>query len=51
MATVVISVTDINDHPPQFDEASYSAHISELTAPGTSVLMVSASDDDESGVS
>ncbi|KAI5754092.1 hypothetical protein M8J77_005676 [Diaphorina citri] len=43
---VEISVTDVNDNPPQFSKASYSGTISEDALVGTSVLQISATDQD-----
>lgn len=46
-ATVMISVTDINDNDPYFDPKSYEAVVSENVSPGTPVTMVTATDPDE----
>ncbi|XP_037826241.1 protocadherin-like wing polarity protein stan isoform X1 [Lucilia sericata] len=43
---VEISVTDVNDNPPQFKNPLYQASILEDALVGTSVLQVSASDPD-----
>lgn len=40
---------DVNDHPPSFTSLHYVVTVSEATPIGTSILMVSAADDD-SGV-
>lgn len=49
-ATVYITVTDINDHRPMFNQTSYSATISELIPDGSYVLTVLATDGDEPNV-
>ncbi|XP_063058919.1 protocadherin beta-16-like isoform X5 [Engraulis encrasicolus] len=41
-----LSVSDINDNPPVFEEQSYSAYVSENNKPGSSVCSVSARDPD-----
>uniref|UniRef100_A0A1I8NR21 Protocadherin-like wing polarity protein stan n=1 Tax=Stomoxys calcitrans TaxID=35570 RepID=A0A1I8NR21_STOCA len=43
---VEISVTDVNDNPPQFKNPLYQASILEDALVGTSVLQISASDPD-----
>ncbi|KAK1800272.1 hypothetical protein P4O66_000308 [Electrophorus voltai] len=43
---IQISVADINDNPPMFEEQSYAAYVSENNKPGTSVCSVSARDPD-----
>ena len=45
-AHLVIYVNDINDHPPQFDQAKYSAVLSERTPVGSFVTAVKAKDSD-----
>nr|XP_012788776.1 unnamed protein product [Sorex araneus] len=42
-----IRVTDANDNPPIFSQEAYRVSLPENTPPGTSVLQVSASDQDE----
>ncbi|KAM9319167.1 protocadherin-16-like [Pholidichthys leucotaenia] len=42
-----VHVIDVNDEVPWFEESQYEAQISENQPPGTSVLMVSASDLDQ----
>ncbi|XP_055980536.1 protocadherin gamma-B5 isoform X20 [Sorex fumeus] len=42
-----IRVTDANDNPPVFSQELYRVSLPENTPPGTSVLQVSASDQDE----
>ena len=49
-ATVSIAVLDINDNIPVFDQASYSANVSELEEAGETLLTVSVSDKDEVSV-
>uniref|UniRef100_A0A669C3M7 Cadherin domain-containing protein n=1 Tax=Oreochromis niloticus TaxID=8128 RepID=A0A669C3M7_ORENI len=44
--TVQLSVADINDNPPVFDEQSYSAYVSENNKPGSTLCSVSARDPD-----
>ena len=46
-ATVVITVTDVNDNDPQFEPKSYEAVVSEDDPPGTPVATVTATDPDE----
>ncbi|XP_043983730.1 protocadherin beta-16-like [Gambusia affinis] len=41
-----LSVADINDNPPVFEEQSYSAYVSENNKPGSSLCTVSARDPD-----
>ena len=43
---VVIRALDVNDNPPVFDAPEYRVSISELSAPGTLVVNVSAQDQD-----
>ncbi|XP_044756698.1 cadherin-87A [Coccinella septempunctata] len=45
-ATITITVTDVNDHSPTFDEESYSSTISETASPGTLVTTITANDED-----
>ncbi|KAM5299395.1 uncharacterized protein ACOB6Z_006394 [Ctenodactylus gundi] len=42
-----IQVTDANDNPPVFSQEVYRASLSENVPPGTTVLQVSATDQDE----
>ena len=45
--SVVVSVTDINDHPPRFSPTSaLTVNVSETAPPGKTVALPSASDDD-----
>ncbi|XP_023184226.1 protocadherin gamma-A10-like isoform X38 [Xiphophorus maculatus] len=44
--TIHLSVADINDNPPVFEEQSYSAYVSENNKPGSSLCTVSAQDPD-----
>lgn len=46
-STLTLTVIDINDKPPVFVASSYSTSISETAKKGDTVLMVSATDDDE----
>ncbi|XP_028838504.1 protocadherin gamma-A12-like isoform X45 [Denticeps clupeoides] len=44
--TIFLSVSDVNDNPPVFEEQSYSAYLSENNKPGSSVCSVTARDPD-----
>ena len=44
--TVVISVEDVNDHTPQFNQTDYVVRISESLEVGATVLQITASDED-----
>nr|XP_054593994.1 protocadherin beta-15 [Nothobranchius furzeri] len=44
--TFQLSVADINDNPPVFEERSYSAYVSENNKPGSTLCSVSARDPD-----
>ncbi|XP_042564401.1 protocadherin beta-16-like isoform X41 [Clupea harengus] len=44
--TVHLSVSDVNDNPPVFEEQSYSAYVTENNKPGSSVCSVTARDPD-----
>ena len=44
---VVITVVDVSDHGPKFLQSSYNASIFENVAVGTTILTVSATDDDD----
>uniref|UniRef100_UPI0037E92BB0 protocadherin gamma-A11-like n=1 Tax=Semicossyphus pulcher TaxID=241346 RepID=UPI0037E92BB0 len=44
--TVELSVADINDNPPVFEEQSYSAYVSENNTPGSTLCSVTARDPD-----
>ncbi|XP_038157788.1 protocadherin gamma-A12-like [Cyprinodon tularosa] len=44
--TLQLSVADINDNPPVFEEQSYSAYVSENNKPGSTLCSVSARDKD-----
>lgn len=44
--TLSVNVKDVNDNAPKFLESSYQATLSEATAAGTSILRVSAEDED-----
>ena len=43
---VQLSVADVNDNPPKFEQQSYSAHVMENNKPGSSLCSVSARDPD-----
>uniref|UniRef100_A0A4W5Q152 Cadherin domain-containing protein n=1 Tax=Hucho hucho TaxID=62062 RepID=A0A4W5Q152_9TELE len=44
--SVPLSVADVNDNPPVFEEQSYSAHVTENNKPGSSLCSVTARDPD-----
>uniref|UniRef100_A0A8C6T696 Cadherin domain-containing protein n=1 Tax=Neogobius melanostomus TaxID=47308 RepID=A0A8C6T696_9GOBI len=44
--TVHLTVADINDNPPVFEEQSYSAYVTENNKPGSSLCTVAARDPD-----
>uniref|UniRef100_A0A4W5QE65 Cadherin domain-containing protein n=1 Tax=Hucho hucho TaxID=62062 RepID=A0A4W5QE65_9TELE len=44
--SVQLSVADVNDNPPLFQEQSYKAHVTENNKPGASVCSVTARDPD-----
>ncbi|KAF7649489.1 hypothetical protein LDENG_00140860, partial [Lucifuga dentata] len=44
--TVQLSVADVNDNPPVFEEQSYSAYLSENNKPGSTLCSVTAGDPD-----
>ncbi|XP_041845421.1 protocadherin gamma-A4-like [Melanotaenia boesemani] len=44
--TVQLSVADINDNPPVFEEQSYSAYVAENNKPGSTLCFVTARDPD-----
>ncbi|XP_069387750.1 protocadherin gamma-A11-like isoform X42 [Paralichthys olivaceus] len=44
--TVQLSVADINDNPPVFEEQSYSAYVTENNKPGSTLCSVTAQDPD-----
>ncbi|KAI5086716.1 protocadherin 1 gamma 2 precursor, partial [Silurus meridionalis] len=46
MMTVHLSVSDINDNPPVFEQQSYTAYVMENNKPGTTVSVVTARDPD-----
>ncbi|XP_016844332.1 protocadherin-like wing polarity protein stan isoform X2 [Nasonia vitripennis] len=46
-ATVILTVTDVNDNDPYFEPKSYEAVIAEDDPPGTPVTTVTATDPDE----
>ncbi|CRK91477.1 CLUMA_CG005143, isoform A [Clunio marinus] len=48
-ATLTVSITDVNDNFPQFDQESYTATVSEIASPGQFVTAITATDVD-SGV-
>ncbi|EEZ99177.2 cadherin 23 [Tribolium castaneum] len=45
-ATVTVSVSDINDNAPTFDQDGYSTAISEVSSPGTPIITITARDRD-----
>ncbi|XP_062407651.1 uncharacterized protein LOC134098745 [Sardina pilchardus] len=46
-STFIIRVQDINDNPPIFEEAPYSATVPEMANIGTSIIQVTATDADD----
>ncbi|XP_029918457.1 cadherin-23-like [Myripristis murdjan] len=44
--TVQLSVADINDNPPVFEEQSYSAYVTENNKPGSTLCYITAEDPD-----
>ncbi|XP_054259781.1 fat-like cadherin-related tumor suppressor homolog [Macrosteles quadrilineatus] len=46
---VYVIVVDINDNPPHFHSSTYNIRVAENVDEGTSIVRVSASDDDEGG--
>ncbi|UYV72308.1 hypothetical protein LAZ67_9002570 [Cordylochernes scorpioides] len=46
LAMVIIDILDINDHPPTFSQASYSATLEENLPPGHCFLQISANSGD-----
>uniref|UniRef100_A0A3B4D1J2 Cadherin domain-containing protein n=1 Tax=Pygocentrus nattereri TaxID=42514 RepID=A0A3B4D1J2_PYGNA len=44
--SINLSVSDVNDNPPVFEEPSYSAYVAENNKPGTSICSVTARDPD-----
>ncbi|XP_062250317.1 protocadherin beta-15-like [Platichthys flesus] len=44
--TVQLSIADINDNPPMFEEQSYSAYVTENNKPGSTLCSVTARDPD-----
>ncbi|XP_060532504.1 protein dachsous [Cylas formicarius] len=45
--TINLRVTDVNDNSPRFERDSYDANVMEVSDPGTSVVRVIASDEDD----
>ncbi|KAM9834088.1 LOW QUALITY PROTEIN: protocadherin gamma-C5-like [Syngnathus typhle] len=43
---ITVSITDINDNPPQFSQSSYNVYLKENGVPGSILYSVSASDPD-----
>ncbi|XP_058268033.1 protocadherin beta-16-like isoform X25 [Hemibagrus wyckioides] len=44
--TIHLTVSDVNDNPPAFDQQSYTAYVMENNKPGTSISSVTARDPD-----
>ncbi|XP_055799109.1 protocadherin beta-15-like isoform X10 [Salvelinus fontinalis] len=44
--TIHVSVSDVNDNPPMFEEQSYSTYVTENNKPGSSMCSVTARDPD-----
>ena len=49
--TLDIYVIDVNDNPPKFDKAMYTARIIENQVPGSLVTSVRATDKDQGNIS
>ncbi|XP_024937586.1 cadherin-87A isoform X2 [Cephus cinctus] len=45
-ATVIVTITDANDNAPSFSSPPYTADVSEVAAPGTTVATITAKDRD-----
>ncbi|XP_076454207.1 cadherin-87A-like [Babylonia areolata] len=45
-ATILVTITDVNDHDPEFENDRYESSVREDTAPSTWILTVKAKDDD-----
>lgn len=45
-ATLTVSITDVNDNFPQFEQESYTAMVSETASPGQYITTITASDMD-----
>lgn len=45
-ATLTVSITDVNDNFPQFDQESYTAMVPEIASPGQFITTITASDMD-----
>lgn len=45
-ATLTVSITDVNDNFPKFDQESYTATVSETASPGQFISTITASDMD-----
>ncbi|KAL1508861.1 hypothetical protein ABEB36_003687 [Hypothenemus hampei] len=45
-STITVSVTDVNDNAPTFDQDNYSSVVSEVASPGTPVITIVAKDRD-----
>ncbi|OQR72387.1 fat cadherin-related tumor suppressor-like, partial [Tropilaelaps mercedesae] len=48
--SVTVSVEDVNNHPPLFEQVIYNVSVSELSPPGSSILAVKAHDKDSNSV-
>lgn len=46
-AKVTVTVINVNDQDPKFEKEQYNASIKENSPPGTRVIVVKATDDDE----
>ncbi|XP_035377308.1 protocadherin gamma-A11-like isoform X13 [Electrophorus electricus] len=44
--TLLLKISDINDHSPQFEHESYSTHVTENNSPSLSLLSIKANDAD-----
>ncbi|XP_047434008.1 protein dachsous-like [Mugil cephalus] len=50
-SSVVVTVMDVNNNPPEFSKANYDVSVSENLSSGTSILTVEVTDRDEGGFS
>lgn len=48
--SVTLSIEDVNNHPPLFEQIIYNVSVPELSPPGSSILAVKAHDKDSNSV-
>ena len=51
LTSITVTVTDLNDERPSFNSASYNGHVTENVVIGSSVITVTASDEDAADAS